>query len=917
MKKVLIIAHLLSFFCMQLLAADYKSNSTIPTNSPDLTKVKPSVPKKTKLENVIIVYKTHFDLGYTARVREVVHEYRTYMADKVLDAIDANSKQPKDKQFVWTLSGWPMKQILWEGQAPERRKKIEQAIKDGNLVIHAYPFTTHTESAEIEGLVRGLSISSELCRKYGLELPLTAKMTDVPGQSWIFPTLFKHAGMKFYHMGGPLVNKTFNLPPMFWWEGPDGSRLLTMYNNGYGTSPLPPENWPYKTWIYICMTGDNQGPPAPNQVNQDIEFYQKRGIKARAGSMDDFADLILQDDLSNLPVVRSDLPDPWIHGLMSFPEACKQAQNVRPFIGALDSLTTLERIWGIYRPDISRTIADAYEQSMLFSEHTFGMANQHYIKHPYGKEWEKMWAEGLPPNYHKMAESWKDHADYIDNAERLVSAPITEAISMLADNVNVNEPRIVVYNPLPWKRGGEVLLNCFHMPHGVSLRPVDGGPLLPYVIEGPGLETPGRIRRFFVNDIPPMGYRTFVVTKNKSTPAALAVDQQSGVIESPFFKATLDTKRGRIISLIEKRSGRELVDNNAPQGFGQYFHERFSWQNIEDWLNASLYPNYPLHRFIFAAYDMPRNSKYSSSLPENMTLSVKKTPIDVTAVMTGTLTGEGQPQQISIRLTLSTQMPVADLKVMWDKKPDGWPEAAWICLPFKIENPQFRLGRLGGDLDPIKDITVDYVNYHNSWVNTGVAIYDEKTGAGIGVCPQDTPLVSLGVPGEYKFAKRYEPKKPYVYLNLYNNHWRTNFASWIGDGRRMSARVRIWAFDKYDSESALYTPAMETRVPLIAARSTTRSGKLPLTQAGITLSRKGVAITAFGSNPDGEGTVLRLWEQGGKSDEVTVRLPANAQFKTALPVNLRGEKVGEAQTIENGILRCQLRAYAPASFILK
>ena len=60
-------------------------------------------------------------------------------------------------------------------------------------------------------------------------------MSDVPGQSWIFPTLFTHAGIKFYHMGGPLVNKTLGLPPMFWWEGPDGSRLLTLYNNGYGS----------------------------------------------------------------------------------------------------------------------------------------------------------------------------------------------------------------------------------------------------------------------------------------------------------------------------------------------------------------------------------------------------------------------------------------------------------------------------------------------------------------------------------------------------------------------------------------------------------------------------------------------------------------------------------------------------------
>ena len=122
------------------------------------------------LQNVIIVYKTHFDIGYTTMAREVVHAYRTEMADRVLEAIEKNRNQPKERQFVWTVSGWPMKQILWEGQPPERRQKLEQAIRDGNLAVHAYPFTTHTETAEPEDLVRGLTISTALNRRFGLPL---------------------------------------------------------------------------------------------------------------------------------------------------------------------------------------------------------------------------------------------------------------------------------------------------------------------------------------------------------------------------------------------------------------------------------------------------------------------------------------------------------------------------------------------------------------------------------------------------------------------------------------------------------------------------------------------------------------------------------------------------------------------------
>ncbi len=53
---------------------------------------------------------------------------------------------------------------------------------------------------------------------------------------------------------------------LFWWEGPDGSRLLTMYTaEGYGTGLKPPADWPHKTWLALIHTGDNHGPPDPGK----------------------------------------------------------------------------------------------------------------------------------------------------------------------------------------------------------------------------------------------------------------------------------------------------------------------------------------------------------------------------------------------------------------------------------------------------------------------------------------------------------------------------------------------------------------------------------------------------------------------------------------------------------------------------
>ncbi len=85
---------------------------------------------------------------------------------------------------------------------------------------------------------------------------------------------------------------------------------------------------------------------------------------------------------------------------------------------------------------------------------------------------------------------------------------------------------------------------------------------------------------------------------------------------------------------------------------------------------------------------------------------------------------------------------------------------------------------------------------------------------------------------------------------------------------------------------------------------------------GVALSRKGVRVTAFCPNPDGEGTVLRVWEQAGKGGEITVTLQQGMKAATAQPVNLRGEIAGEPIAVKNGSFTFALGAWAPKSFIL-
>jgi hypothetical protein len=224
-----------------------------------------------------------------------------------------------------------------------------------------------------------------------------------------------------------------------------------------------------------------------------------------------------------------------------------------------------------------------------------------------------------------------------------------------------------------------------------------------------------------------------------------------------------------------------------------------------------------------------------------------------------------------------------------------------------VEKPKFTLGRPGGPVNPATEI-IPGANRHLYAVADGVAITD-AAGNGVGLCPLDSPLVSLDRPGLWKFDMDFVPRTPTVYVNLYNNKWNTNFPLWQ-DGS-WSERVRFWP------TGDLMVPGWETRVPLLAAEADGAAGKLPKTQSGLTASRPGVLITAFGGNPDGIGTLLRVWELSGKASEFSVTFPAGAKYKIATPLNLRGEVLGNPQQVRDGKLAFFLRAYAPASFRLE
>jgi hypothetical protein len=866
---------------------------------------------KSTVTDIVVVFKMHVDIGYTNWAEGVLQKYSGEMLEETLKSIEATSGLPKEEQFVWTIPGWPLKYML-ENCPADKRMKLEQAIQEERIVPHALPFTFETEASDLENLVRGLSFSADINDTYGLSHARDAKLTDVPSHARILPTLLTNAGIDFLHLGCNPGSASPEVPTLFWWEGPDGSRLLTFYwSEYYGSGVLPPDGWPYKTWLAMIHTHENTGAPAPEEVAELLKQARDEmpGVRIRIGRLSDFYDLLMKED-PDLPVVTGDMPDTWIHGYLSNPHETKLSKHLQRETYHTEILHAHLRLWGADREGIGSYIEEAVENMILYDEHTFGAAMSHGNQHKwtYGDEFRIHRSLG---HYDYLEGTWKEKGNRIRHAEKIIVPLMNRQLKQLASAVSLEGQRIIVYNPLPWKRSGRVTFFGGVYQKGFSihgLRDAVTGRLMP-VYEDYNLIS------FDADSVPSMGYRTYIpILEQVDRANTLAIDEENHILENRFFQLQLDGTLGTVASLIDRRSNRELVRQEGGYGFGQYFLEQPGQQQVERYNRDYIKPgaeHWAEDEMIRPAVPVPETRIYRGRCTKILYLDMGNA---VRATVFGKLDNP-DPQSYMVTYTLYENQPYVEL--VWaveGKNPEPLPEAGWLSFTFHLDQPEYRLYRTGGMVDPQTEL-VKGSNQDFYFLNTSMTIFDDQ-GNGVSLNCPSSPGISIDNPGLFRYSGEKHLHTGSVFVNLFNNQWGTNFTEWIEGS--FSSRICIWSYEDFDAEKSLITPSEETRVPLKGVFHDGPAGKLPLSSEGISLSRKGILVTAFHPLPEEDGLLLRLWEQAGRSGSCEITLPEGSLITEACPVNLRNAGTdGKAIEVSDHAFRVMIRAYQPLSVILK
>ncbi len=152
-----------------------------------------------QLRKIIVLFKTHLDVGFTDLAANVVDRYMTEYIPRALDIAQELNLPGQERRFVWTTGSWLIAEYLRTAPAP-RRAAMENAIRRGDVSWHGLPFTLHSELADARLYDYGLGIARELDARYGIHT-LGAKNTDVPGHTRAIVPHLARAGIRFLHIG--------------------------------------------------------------------------------------------------------------------------------------------------------------------------------------------------------------------------------------------------------------------------------------------------------------------------------------------------------------------------------------------------------------------------------------------------------------------------------------------------------------------------------------------------------------------------------------------------------------------------------------------------------------------------------------------------------------------------------------------
>jgi alpha-mannosidase len=799
----------------------------------------------------------HLDVGYTD-YRGKVAEIHDRNVDKLVDLI---TRHP---EMRWNLDGsWIVRNYL-ATRTPAAQQALINLAQQQKIAVPAEYANLLTGYASLEELIRSVFYSYRLQREKSIPFDY-ANITDVPSYSWSYASILHALGIRYFAAASNndrapiLLIGRWNTKSPFWWEGPDGSKVLMSYSRQYsqlafmcglpGKVPACRQSIPtflqaydqpsYKPDVALIygfqVENSDLIPGEVSFVNKWNSLYAYPRIRIST-----FLDYMKYMDAhygKSLPVVDGDGGPYWEDGVGT------DARNAA--IDRIDQQRALsaEKLSTV-AASLQKTVAGPIAQirrmwrdQILYAEHTFTSWGGY--ERPYSDE--------------SVRQSFTKDQFVVDGRQQIRSI-LDQSFSQLADQIHIPAPAVVVFNSLSWRRSGFVETD---LDDGSTLQTYPDMKPVPIEVvrRGAGYNHV----RFMARDVPSLGYRCYAIVpaqgeQDPPTPGAESLPL-SNTIENAYYRVVFDPASGAIKSIYDKQLGKELVSSSGPYQLNQYLYVSGGEGSQIVELGSSL----PVARLTV-----------TTSHPGRVT-ALRRTSYG--EILTYETSGRDAPSIRTDVILFDDQKKIEFVDHL-QKTPEMHKEAVYFAFPFALSHPDFSYEIQNGWVDPSRNIlkggSLEWFTVRH-WVR----VQGREFSAA--VIPVDAPLVSLGDINRGLWPSVFKPKSATIFSYAMNNYWHTNY--YRVQGGSYTFRYVLTSGDPL-SPVDLARLGRDSMTPLehrqLISNDKYDNPAAPLSSASASFletSSPDVMVEDWKRAEDGNGTIVRLLEVGGESVTTSLTFP--------------------------------------------
>ena len=426
----------------------------------------------------------------------------------------------------------PATYLAMEQYHPEVIDLIKAKIKTGQWEAIGTSWTeVDTNMSSGESLVRGIMYGKRyMMQKFGVDTNV-GWAPDTFGHVWTLPQILNKCGIENYYF-----SRCGKDLPIFWWEGPDGSRVLAYNHSSYGgdiqksmsNDAMVLNGIGLKNYMKVYGVGDHGGGPTRKMLDEAVRL----------------------EALTDYPEVKYTKVTDY------FETALKEKQDYTVWNDELNN--TFE---GCYTTHGDIKFMNRNSENMIPCAEKFAvLASEYRVKYP-TDDFVDVWRTTCFNQFHDILCGSAIHGSY-DYSKELYDKAISTTNTVLNTSLDaitkriatdkVNGTPIVVFNQLLWPRTDAVELASPFAAEAANVTITDeAGKSYPGICED------GKLC-FTATDVPAMGYKVFWANAAAS-PMASALKADGSTIENQYFKVTVDPKQGVITSIYDKVNRKEIV----------------------------------------------------------------------------------------------------------------------------------------------------------------------------------------------------------------------------------------------------------------------------------------------------------------------------------------------------------------------